>query len=55
MKTQTQRENDHMKTEAASRVPLPQAKVHLGLPKAGRGEEASSPEDFTGNIAFPTL
>ena len=55
MKTQTQRENDHVKTEAASRVPSPQAKVHLGLLKAGRGEEASSPEDFTGNMAFATL
>lgn len=43
VKTQTQKEARHAKTEAEIRIMLPQAKECQGLPEAGKGKEEPIP------------
>ena len=49
MKTRTQRGPGQAETEAETRVMLPAAKEHLGLPEAGGGRRAAG-----GSLALPT-
>ena len=51
---QTQKEDDHVKTESETGVMLPRAKEHLGLLEAGRSKERSFSTDFGGSMALPT-
>ena len=53
MTRKTQREDGHVKTEAETRVTLPQAKECLGTKEAGRGKEGSL-GGFKGSMSLPT-
>ena len=44
-----------MKTEAETRIMLPQVKQSLGSQEAGRGKERCFPGIFRGNMALLTL
>ena len=50
--TETQKEDDHVKTEAKTEVTL-QTKGHLGPPETGKGKKRSSPRGFRGSRALP--
>lgn len=45
----------YMKTEAETRIMLPQVKQSLGSQEAGRGKERCFPGIFRGNMALLTL
>lgn len=53
VKTQTQKENGHGKTEGRTEVVLPQTRERLGPPEARKGKEGSSPRDFRGSTMLP--
>ena len=54
MKTQTQREDSHVTTEAETGVMQLQAKGGGQPPEAGRGEKGFSPRTSRGNVALLT-
>ena len=54
VKTETQREDGHVKMEIETEVMLPQTKEDLELPEIGRGKERFSSRGLGGSMALPT-
>ena len=50
----TNREEDHVKTEAEIEIMWPQAKESQEPPAAGRGKKGFSPRAFGGSMALPS-